>query len=430
MKTLQDALVLDIFFTDGNAKDAAAGADAFANAYLAYRRNRAVEAATLAREGIQQQINGLLEQRDKLDRQIVAALPGSVEALNAQEERDTVNGQIAVLTSQIVALPVAVDPGEVIIEPEVPVAPSSPKHVINLAMGLFLGLFFGIVAAFVRDRTDERVGGRADLGAGTRRPRPRRYPHDLRSREAPRRAGDREAAPERRLGGLSNAPHRPDGHASSTGHEGVRDRQPYAGRREEHDDGEPRGRALACRQPRPRHLGPSSGVPPAHILRRGERARPGDVLQGDVPVDEAILAVSPNLWLLTSGRPPTRPAELLQSRQMSDLLAQQAQLFDFVLVDCPPVLGLADTLAMAPYVDAVLVVASAESTTKGALTHAADQLGQVGAVVLRGVLNRVSPSKRGRDGRVRLHLRVRVRRRRGGGGGGIDRSNDPLLRIR
>ena len=121
----------------------------------------------------------------------------------------------------------------------------------------------------------------------------------------------------------------------------------------------------------------------------------GDVLQGDVPINEAILAVSPNLWLLTSGRPPARPAELLQSRRMSDLLAEQAQLFDFVLVDCPPVLGLADTLAVAPYVDAVLLVASAESTTKGALIHAVDQLGQVGAVVRGGVLNRVSPSKRG-----------------------------------
>ncbi len=127
VKTLQDALVLDIFFTDGNAKDAAAGADAFANAYLTYRRNRAVEAATLARQGIQQQINGLLDQRDKLDRQIVAAIPGSVEAVNAQEERDTVNGQIAVLTSQIVALPVAVDPGEVIIEAEVPPRPVQPQ---------------------------------------------------------------------------------------------------------------------------------------------------------------------------------------------------------------------------------------------------------------------------------------------------------------
>ena len=53
VKTLQDALVLDIFYTDKNAADAAAGADAFASAYLEYKRNRAVEAATTARQSIQ-----------------------------------------------------------------------------------------------------------------------------------------------------------------------------------------------------------------------------------------------------------------------------------------------------------------------------------------------------------------------------------------
>ena len=122
----------------------------------------------------------------------------------------------------------------------------------------------------------------------------------------------------------------------------------------------------------------------------------GDVLQGDVPVKEAILSVSPNLWLLTSGRPPARPAELLQSKQMSDLLAKQSELFDFVLVDCRPSSGLADTLAIAPFVDAVLLVAQRrEDDPKGALMHAVDQLGQVGAVVRGGVLNNVAPSKRG-----------------------------------
>jgi len=395
VKTLQDALVLDIFYTDGNAKDAAAGADAFANAYLTYRRNRAVEAATLARQGIQQQINDLLDQRDKLDRQIVAAVPGSVEALNAQEERDTVNGQVAVLTSQIVALPVAVDPGEVIIEPEVPLAPSSPKHPINLAMGLFLGLFFGIVAAFVRDRTDERVGGRADLEQALDAPVLAAIPTITGLGKRP--------------GGLvtEKQPRSPASEAYRTLRTGVmamrrqRDMKVFAIASPTLGDGKSTttaNLAVVLSHADNRVLAISADLrrPTLHEYFDVDNGLGlGDVLQGDVPIDEAILAVSPNLWLLTSGRPPARPAELLQSRQMSDLLAQQAQLFDFVLVDCPPVLGLADTLAVAPYMDAVLLVASAESTTKGALMHAVDQLGQVGAVVRGGVLNRVSPSKRG-----------------------------------
>ena len=36
-------------------------------------------------------------------------------------------------------------------------APSSPKHVLDVAMGLFLGTFIGVVLAFMRDRIDERI---------------------------------------------------------------------------------------------------------------------------------------------------------------------------------------------------------------------------------------------------------------------------------
>jgi Mrp family chromosome partitioning ATPase len=120
-----------------------------------------------------------------------------------------------------------------------------------------------------------------------------------------------------------------------------------------------------------------------------------NVLLGEVPVDEAVQAVSPNLWLLVTGRIPARPAELLQSHRMSELLAQMRDRFDFVLIDCPPVLGLADSLSIAPLADAVLLVASAGATKRGAIVHAIDQLGQVGASVVGGILNNVTFSKRG-----------------------------------
>jgi capsular exopolysaccharide synthesis family protein len=119
-----------------------------------------------------------------------------------------------------------------------------------------------------------------------------------------------------------------------------------------------------------------------------------DVLLGEIPLEEAIQAVSPNLWVLVSGNPPARPAELLQSHRMAELLSRQRDRFDFIILDCPPVLGLADSLAIAPLTDAVILIASAEQTKRGAIAHALDQLSQVGAVVRAGVLNNVSLSKR------------------------------------
>ena len=94
--------------------------------------------------------------------------------------------------------------------------------------------------------------------------------------------------------------------------------------------------------------------------------------------------MSPNLWVLVSGTLPARPAELLQSHRMAELLAVRRDRFDFILIDCPPVLGLADSLSIAPLADAVLLVASAGETKRGAIAHAIDQLGQVGASVVAG----------------------------------------------
>ncbi len=395
VKTLQDALVLDIFYTDKNAADAAAGADAFASAYLEYKRSRAVEAASTARQSIQSQVDELMRQRDRLDRDIASGIPGSTEVLNAEEERDTVNGQISVLNTQIAALPAVFDPGEIIIHAEVPPSPSSPKHTINLAMGLFLGVFFGVVAAFIRDRTDERIGGRADLEQALDAP-------VLAAIPTISGVGKRSA-------GLvtEKQPRSPAAEAYRTLRTSVmamsrqRDLRVFAVASPTLGDGKSTtvaNLAVVLSHADNRILAISADLrrPTLHTFFDVENGLGlGDVLQGDVPVKEAILSVSPNLWLLTSGRPPARPAELLQSNQMSDLLAKQSELFDFVLVDCPPVLGLADTLAIAPFADAVLLVASAEKTTRGALMHAVDQLGQVGAVVRGGILNNVAPSKRG-----------------------------------
>jgi capsular exopolysaccharide synthesis family protein len=123
-----------------------------------------------------------------------------------------------------------------------------------------------------------------------------------------------------------------------------------------------------------------------------------DVLMGEATLEDAIERVSPNLWLLTSGRPPARPAELLQSQRLSELLTNAAKDFDFVLVDCRRSAGLADALAVAPFADAVILVARAESTKRSAIVHAAEQLEQVGARVRGAVLNDVTLSKRNADG--------------------------------
>jgi len=101
------------------------------------------------------------------------------------------------------------------------------------------------------------------------------------------------------------------------------------------------------------------------------------------------------LILLPAGSRPPNPAELLGSARMRELLHQLAGEADVVLVDCPPVLPVADTMALASEVDGVLVVAEAGVTRRPALQQAVESLQQVGARVIGVVLNGIPAHKGG-----------------------------------
>ncbi len=395
VETTPDTLVLDIFFTDGQPADAAAGADAFAKAYLKYKTDRAVDAAVSQRAQVQSTIDGLVARRDKLDRTLDNSIPGTTTYQDAQTERDSVNGNIAVLESQLATISTASDPGTIILPANEPTAPSSPKHVLDLAMGFFFGAFLGVVLAFIRDRTDERITGRADLEATLEAPV---------LAAIPRVAGWKKRGPVWLV--TERQPRSPAAEAYRTLRSGVmamarrRDLKVFALVSPVQGEGKTTTAAnlavtLSHTDSRVLLIAADLRRPSLYrYFQLDNQIGLSDVLLGEIPFEEAIQAVSPNLWVLVSGAPPARPAELLQSHQMAELLGRQRDRFDFIILDCPPVLGLADSLAIAPLTDAVFLIASAENTKRGAIAHALDQLGQVGAQVRGGILNNVSLSKR------------------------------------
>ncbi|HEX8098813.1 MAG TPA: polysaccharide biosynthesis tyrosine autokinase [Actinomycetota bacterium] len=117
-----------------------------------------------------------------------------------------------------------------------------------------------------------------------------------------------------------------------------------------------------------------------------------DVLAGEASVKQAVREVA-NVQLLLSGPIIANPSEVLQSEQMGELLDELRSMADFVIIDSAPVLVVADSLALAPRVDGVLVVADAQGTSRGALASARVQLEQVGATLIGAVLNNFDPSK-------------------------------------
>lgn len=103
---------------------------------------------------------------------------------------------------------------------------------------------------------------------------------------------------------------------------------------------------------------------------------------------------TPGLTIVTAGGLPPKPAELLTSHRMLQILDRLNDDFDVVIIDTPPVLTVTDAAALAPAVDGVILVAKPGSTKMSAFQQALEQLRSVEARVLGVVLNDVNPKSR------------------------------------
>ena len=116
------------------------------------------------------------------------------------------------------------------------------------------------------------------------------------------------------------------------------------------------------------------------------------VLIGDVTLPQAIQTAAgvPNLSVLPAGFPPPNPSELLSGERARRLIDVLGQTYDVVVIDCPPVLPVTDSLVLARMADTTLLVTSANKTSKRSLTRAVELLRQVDAPLSGTVLNSAS----------------------------------------
>lgn len=101
-----------------------------------------------------------------------------------------------------------------------------------------------------------------------------------------------------------------------------------------------------------------------------------------------------SLHVVTAGKTPPNPSELLGSNKMREILNQVLSKSDFVLIDTPPVLSLTDALVLAPVVDGVMLVIKPGVTKETQFKQALEQLRYVGAHVIGVVINGVDVRNR------------------------------------
>jgi polysaccharide biosynthesis transport protein len=407
--TAPPSSVMTITYASPSTHAAQVASQAFANAYIYERQVQAsmqldtLRAPLLAKqEDLNDDISNLNEKMARKQDDIAKAVDAgdptlalTLELNQLQSEWDQRRQLDDIETSLRNLDPSHLSPPQLLLPAGLPQDPVSPDMVLIGAFGLLAGLALGIALAFLRERLDDSLRGRLDLEANLGAPVlaviPKvpgwRNKHDARlvTREQPKSTVAEAYRTLRTSISFLYA---------QRGLRVLMITSPAAG---EGKTTTAANLALVLADAGKRVVLVSADLRKPRIHRFF--ALPNDVglssvLAEEIQPWEAILDPGvENLRVLLSGPVPSRPAELLQSDQMSEILTGLREVADYVIIDTAPMLLVADALALAPLVDGVLFVADSEHTSRSAVAHAREQLEQVGVVVLGSVLNNFDPAK-------------------------------------
>lgn len=392
-------------------KWAAAVANAYATAYIDFRRQQALDDLAAGSEGVQIKIAELQRQIDDLAAQLDAApacadpkaTPAACNQRTNIEQsvglrRSTLLNQQAVFRSKLDQLQVdsalANGGAQVVTPASVPSEPFEPRPARNIVLGIALGLIVGVGVALLAEYLDDSIKSKEDL--------------------------ERAMAGVPVLGLVPLVPNwkaRDEGRVVSIQEPGSSAAEAYRILRTAIQflglDG--KLRVIQITSPSPREgktttlanlavAFASAGLRTIVVdcdLRR-PRLHQFYGLTNDVGFTSVLLgqsglasALKPvpgqdRLLVLASGPLPPNPSELLSSRRAAELIENLSSQADMVLIDSPPCLPVTDALVLSQRVDSTIMVATARATSRRAASRTLEMLQQVSAPLTGAVLNGVT----------------------------------------
>lgn len=378
--------VITLTATDGNAARAADIANALADAYVQWSRDNMRASITAAANEVQTQLSqatsealslGQRVQTSPKSSQLTAELNIAITnytqlALKLEELK--VNEQLALGSGSVVS-PAAVDP-----------VPISPKPARDAVLGLVVGLAFGLGLAFLLEYLDNSIKSAEDVETLYGAPVLGHIPEEKVRKGEKRR--------------LSIGPG-PTG-AAAEAYRVLRNNLSFVNFQNDiktllvtsSAPGEGKSTVAANLAAALVHSGAKV------VLVNGDFRRPvtdeffdvdnsvglSDALLGRADLSTALQRSSDHLSVLNSGPMPPNPSELLGSQKMGEIVKILEELFDWVIVDSPPLLVAADTSALVRWADGVLVISRGGVSTRQAAKAGREMLERVGARVVGVVL--------------------------------------------
>jgi len=280
----------------------------------------------------------------------------------------------------------------VIDQADVPTKPVWPKPLLNAAIGVLLGLFAALITVFVREKFDDSVRLPDDVERKLNLPLLGTVPllksgAPVEALEDPRSLLSEAHYALRNSLELSSEAGLPRTLflTSSRQSEG-KSTTAYAIARD-----------LALTGKRVLLLDADLRKPSLHrILKLENRFGLVNVLARQKSLEEVVQRTSTaNLYFVASGPQPPNPAQLLSAKALNEMFKAAKQLFDVVVIDGPPVLGLVDAPSLASVAEGTLFVVEANRAHRGHAKAAIKRLVSGKANLLGVVLTKFDAKKAG-----------------------------------
>jgi polysaccharide biosynthesis transport protein len=391
VELLKDTQIVEIRVQHERPDESRDWANAIANAYITFRRERALETSLSASQAIARDIEVVKTRITEID----AQSQSPATATSARAERERAVAQLNALEAQLQVLPdaeaVRRGGGTIVSAAETPTVPVRPRRALNLTVAIVVGAILGLALAFLAENLDDRI-------------------------KSPEEVEERIGAP--MLGYIPLVKEWDDTQEPTVASES----HTASGAAEAYRTLRTNLRFLALER-RLRTVLVTGAVAEAGkstcaanlaaaLARGGDKVvlvsadlrRPRvhkffgltnsrglvNALDPSFPLENALQQNEiPNLRILAAGGLPPNPTEILASTRFGQVLSTLKGLADFVVIDAPPVLGLGDSSALASRVDGILFVVRTGGVTKRELSHAADQLRKAGGQIIGCLLNAV-----------------------------------------
>ena len=117
-----------------------------------------------------------------------------------------------------------------------------------------------------------------------------------------------------------------------------------------------------------------------------------DLILGDFEFEDIMKTPGlENLNIMVGGSLPPNPSEILRSPRFNEFLKEACKDYNYIFIDAPPILPVADATEIAPIVDSVILVYKVGQIARGVVKRAKASLDNVNAKVLGVILNSIKP---------------------------------------